>query len=220
MGSENVYEWQKQKISQAFPSTRLFGWYGHTEKAILAPMCEYSDDYHVWPFYGYTEVLDENNEEVSEGKVGELIGTSFWSYATPFIRYRTMDMAKKGKLGHDKCGRNFQLLESVEGRVQDTLISKTGRHIPVPSTSIHSDVFNNVNIFQFYQDTQGRVLLRVVKKDSYSNRDTAQLYSEVKHKLGEDMEFEIVFVDHISKTSSGKYRVLDQKLLVGNDNAL
>ena len=99
LGSENVYEAQKAKIAKAFPSSRIYAWYGHAEQAILAAMCEHSDAYHVWPFYGYTEVLDALNGPTPEGQIGELVGTSFWGLATPFIRYRTMDMAQVGPHG-------------------------------------------------------------------------------------------------------------------------
>jgi len=212
LGSENIYDWQKERVSQAFPGARLFGWYGHSEQVVLASMCEYSDQYHIWPFYGFTEILDEDGNEVGEGEVGELVGTSFWNYATPFLRYRTMDTARKGKFGCDRCGRQFQLLVDIEGRVQDILITKTERYIPVPSTSIHSDIFDNVKQFQFYQDTPGRVVFKVVRKDGYTDEDTEKIYRGLKRKLGEDMELEIAFVDEIPKTPRGKYRFLDQRL--------
>ena len=212
LGSEKLYDWQMQKISQAFPKSRVMGWYGHTEKVILAPMCEHSSQYHVWPFYGLTEILSDKDEEVEQGDIGELVGTSFWNYATPFIRYRTMDMAKKGMDACEKCNRQFLLLESVEGRAQDVLISKDGRRIPVPSTSIHSNVFKNVKQFQFYQDKPGNVLLKIVKNDMYDNKDTAEIHHEVVKKLGNDIDFNIIFVEKITVTSNGKYKALEQKL--------
>ena len=212
LGSENIYDWQKERISQAFPNARLFGWYGHTEQVILAPMCEYSDQYHLWPFYGFTEILNENGEEIDEGEMGELVGTSFWNYATPFIRYRTMDMAKKGKFGCYKCGRQFQLLERIEGRIHEFIVTKTGRYISMTAINMHDDIFDNVKQFQFYQDTPGKVIFKVVKKDTYTEKDTERIYRGLKRKLGEDMDLEIVFVDTIPKTQSGKYRFLDQRL--------
>lgn len=212
LGSENIYDWQRARISQAFPTARLFGWYGHAERVVLAPMCEYSDQYHVWPFYGFTEILNEDGEEIGKGEVGELVGTSFWNYATPFIRYRTMDIAKKGEFRCDRCGRQFQLLERIEGRIHEFILSGTGRYISMTAINMHDDIFDNVKHFQFYQDTPGKVILRLVKKRTYSQADTKKIYRGLKRKLGEDVDLEIVFVDTIQKTRRGKYRFLDQRL--------
>jgi len=212
LGSENVYDWQKQKLLEAFPGASLFDWYGHAEKAILAARCEYLEQYHVWPFYGLTEILDENNGEVSVGQTGELVGTSFWNLATPFIRYRTMDMATKGRFGCDGCGRKFQLLEQVEGRLQEVIVTGTGRYISMTAINMHSDVFDNIKQFQFYQEKTGEVVFKIIKKNSYSNKDTALIRRELMKKLGQDMALNIVFVNQIPKTPRGKYRFLEQKL--------
>lgn len=212
LASENIYEWQKEKISRAFGVKRIFGFYGHVEQVILAPMCEYSDQYHVWPFYGFTEILNGSGKQVEEGEIGELIGISFWSYATPFIRYRTMDLAKKGKFGCEKCGRRYQLLEKIDGRLQELIVTKTGRHISMTAINMHSDVFDHVKQFQFYQDTPGRVTFKIVPKTNYVAKDAVKIHHELMKKLGDDTELEIVFVDEIHRTKQGKWRFLEQRL--------
>jgi phenylacetate-CoA ligase len=212
LGSENIYKWQKEKLQQAFPNTRLFGWYGHSEQALLGHWCEKVEKCHVWPFYGLTEILDNKNREVKIGEAGEIIGSSFWNYATPFIRYRTMDESCKGARFCKICGRRFLVFEDIEGRVQDTLVTQTGRQIPVPSTSIHTAVFVNVLQFQFYQDTPGDVTFRVLRKDSYAEKDTFKIRRELGEKLGSDMQLEIEFVDEIQRTRRGKHCFLVQEL--------
>jgi phenylacetate-CoA ligase len=96
LGSENVYDWQLEKFAETFPRARLFAWYGHAEKAVLAPWCEQSRQFHAWPFYGLTEVLGADGEETAPGEEGEIVATSFHQRRTPFIRYRTMDRGIKG----------------------------------------------------------------------------------------------------------------------------
>lgn len=212
--SENLYIWQKENIQRAFPKVRIFDFYGHAEHVIMASMCEYTDQYHIWPFYGFTEVLNKSNKEAGVGEGGELIGTSFWSYATPFIRYRTMDIAKKGTFGCNKCERQFQLIENIEGRLQEIIVTKTGRFISMTAINMHDEIFDNVKQFQFYQDTPDKVIFKVVIKDAYNEQDTKRIYNGLKKKLGQDIELEIVFADEIPRTSSGKYRFLEQKLKI------
>ena len=74
--SENIYPWQRKLIEEAF-NTRVFSWYGQTEKIVLAGECEYSTLYHVYPQYGFMELVDENGEPIDADEEGEIVGTSF-----------------------------------------------------------------------------------------------------------------------------------------------
>ncbi|MDZ4245764.1 MAG: phenylacetate--CoA ligase family protein, partial [Dehalococcoidia bacterium] len=79
---------------------------------------------------------------------------------------------------------------------------------------MHSNVFDNVEQFQFYQEKKGEVVFNIVRKDSYTERDTEYIRSELLKKLGDDVRLEISFVNHIPRTGRGKYRFLVQKLPV------
>jgi len=212
IGSENVYEWQKAIIKKAFPSAKLISWYGHTEKAIWAPWCEKSDKYHLCPFYGNTELIGNSNKEVRESNTGELVGTSFWMKATPFIRYRTQDYAIKGDLGCNICGRNFRLLESIKGRLQEMIISKNERHISMTSINMHDHTFDNVAQFRFVQRVKGKLELLILPKKGYSKEDEQLITRSLTYKLGNDFLLKIQVVNEIKRTRSGKHSFLDQHL--------
>jgi phenylacetate-CoA ligase len=214
LASENIYDWMLEKYREAFPDSLFFSFYGHAERAVLAPWCEHSRNYHLVPFYGLTEIVGGNNEEVKEGEEGELIGTGFHMRGTPFIRYRTGDRAVKGPDHCDSCGRNFQLIQNMVGRSHEILVTGSGRHISMTAINMHSDVFDNVRQFQFYQDTAGVVEFRVIPKASYSDADTAKIYAELMKKLGDDVQLKISTANDIQKSKSGKFRFLDQRLPV------
>jgi phenylacetate-CoA ligase len=216
LGSETLYDWQKERIRQAFPNASLFSWYGHAEQVVLAPWCEHTESHHVWPFYGLAELLDAADREVQQGEVGEIVGTSFWGRGTPFIRYRTMDRARKGPYGCKECGRQFPLFERIEGRLQEFILTGSGRYISMTAVNMHSDVFDNVRQFQFFQDTPGQVLFRVVPKESFSHQDRTTIHRELMKKLGKDVELSIVTVDVIPRRGQGKYGFLDQRLAIGH----
>jgi len=211
MGSENVYPWQLDRLKKAFPDAHIQVWYGHSEQAVLAPWCEKTEQYHVWPFYGVTEMIDENNDEAQPGTSGEIVATSFWNYGVPFIRYKTMDKARKGEMGCRECGRQFQIIDTIEGRLQEIVVSTSGRHVALTGLSV-LDCFDNVAQCQFYQDSPGRVTLRVIRKNTYSENDTRAILAGVLRKLGEGFEFDVVFVESIERSGSGKLSFLDQKL--------
>ncbi len=212
MASENVYDWMLDKFKSVFPRARLYSFYGHAERSILAPWCEKTQDYHICPFYGFTEIIGGDGREVSEDEEGELVGTGFHMRGTPFIRYRTNDRAIKGAAYCPSCGRSFRLIERIVGRSHEVIVTGTGRYISMTALNMHSDIFDHVRQFQFYQDKPGEVAFRVARKDTYSDRDTTRIYTELKKKLGEDMILGIEFVEEIPKSPAGKFRFLDQKL--------
>jgi phenylacetate-CoA ligase len=214
LGSENLYDWQVEKFSRVFSQARLFSWYGHTEMAVLAPWCEHRRTFHCWPFYGLTEVLDEKGHEVCEGEEGEIVGTSFHVTATPFIRYRTMDMAVKGPPHCTDCGRNFQILNSIKGRRQEVIVTAGGRYIPLNIiTSIHDRTFDALRQFQFRQEEPGRVIFRyVAKRPPLSLDEETSIRNELQIKLGEEIELIFHSLSEIPLTLRGKLRVLEQRL--------
>lgn len=212
LGSENVYDWQLEKFEAAFPKAALHAWYGHSELAILAPWCERRRAYHVWPFYGLAEVLGEDDREVGEGNEGELVGTSFHSMATPFIRYRTMDRAVRGAARCDDCGRQFRLLDGIMGRSQEVIVTGTGRYISMTAINMHDRVFDALRQFQFLQEEQGSVVFRYVPRKPLSADEEDAIRRGLVAKLGGDVRLTLKAVDEIPRTPSGKYRFLDQRV--------
>jgi len=198
-GSEPLYDFQKELIKEVFDS-KLCYWYGHSEKAILTGNCEKDDRFHTYPQYGITEVIN-----------GELTGTSFWNYATPFIRYKTMDFAQVGDENCDKCGRNYQLIDNIDGRLQEFIVSKSKNLVSMTAINMHDDIFYDIEQFRFYQDTIGKVVFNYMSKiNTQVNVD--KIYKGLKEKLTDEFELELKKVTSIEKTNAGKLRFLDQKL--------
>ena len=210
--SENLYPWQRELLKEIM-KCRIWSFYGHSERAALAGECEKSSYYHIQPEYGIVELFNKNGNSLSnEHELGEIVATGFNNYICPFIRYRTMDMAIKGKNNCNQCGRQFQLLKKIEGRLQEMILTKTNRYISMTAINMHSDVFDNIKQFQFFQEEKGKVFFNIIRKNSYTEKDTEYIYRELNKKLGNDMDLIIHFVDHIPRTKNGKYRFLIQKL--------
>ncbi len=204
--SETLYGWQRDLIEKAF-DTRVFPMYSMVECAVLGGDCEHSTDIHTYPQYGLTELV----ESVEGHK--EIVATGFTNYAMPFIRYKTCDLVTGSKESCPKCGRNHRTLKTIEGRIQDFLVGKTGEIIPRLMPWIKT--FPNVLQLQFYQEEPGRAYLKIVRGNAYADRDTNYIKERLDEMLGlmtTQIAIEIVFVDHIQSTSSGKVRMVDQKL--------
>ena len=82
LGSEGCTPEQREVIEDAF-QTRVFSWYGHSERLILGGECQHTSDYHQFPDYGWLEILDEDGNEVAVGERGEIVGTGFLTASCP-----------------------------------------------------------------------------------------------------------------------------------------
>lgn len=211
LGSENIYDEQIDLIEKAFDA-KVHTWYGQAERVCLAPWSKNSRLFHVFPQYGLTELLDSNGNEITqEDETGEIVATGFYNFAMPFIRYKTMDLATHTNQ-KSPDGFNYRLWKRIEGRLQELIVTSTGRLISMTAINMHDETFDNVRQFQFYQDTPGKLILKILPNQKFSNKDLQRIYDSLKFKLGDDTELEIKIVEQIPRTRSGKLRFLEQKL--------
>lgn len=211
--SEMVYPEQREMIEQVC-NTRLFSSYGHCEKLVAAAECEHSSDYHVWPTYGYFELLDEKGAPVtSVGQAGEIVGTGFINRVTPFIRYRTGDWATYAGHRCEACGREHTIIRDIRGhRTQEVLIAADGSEISWTALNMHDDTFAHVRQFQFRQDTAGRAVLRVVPTPGFGEEDVKRIRRNLGRKLDGRLELTIELADAIPLSPRGKAIYVDQRV--------
>jgi phenylacetate-CoA ligase len=219
--SEILYPHQMELLSQVF-KTRVFSHYGHYEMAVLAGFCEWKDSYHVLPQYGYAELVDSHGDLVTQpGKTGEIVGTSFIQEATPFIRYRTGDLAVLEGWGCSSCGRPYQVWKRIEGRwTQEFIVTGTNRYISITAMNMHDDIFDHIKQFQFYQEEKGRVAFRFVPGEGCTDRTIAHMKRRLMIKLGNDVNLEMEPVSEIFLTRRGKHRFIVQKLKLEIQNEI
>lgn len=211
--SENLYDYQKELFNHVFEGARVFSHYGHYELAVLAGYCEYEDTYHVLPQYGFAELIDKDGNVIIEpGQIGEIVGTSFLIYNTPFIRYFTRDFAIFKNFGCSKCGRPYQIWERIEGRLQEFILTNNNRYISMTAINMHDDIFDPIKQFQFYQKEKGVVTFRYIPKGKISNGKLKNIKARLLIKLGSDVDLLMKEVREIPPTKRGKHRFLIQEL--------
>lgn len=211
-GSEPLYQFQLDKINLVFkePKSLL---YGSTEKVVLAANCSKSDMYHIYPQYGLTEILKSDGTKAEIGETGEIVGTSFWGLETPFIRYKTGDMALVGEPQCNACGREYQLLQRIEGRIQEFVVDNDKKMLSMTYIAgcIHDDIFEPIQQFRFKQTQIGIVeFLYVRKKDKTTNID--DIMKRLNITFGPSYELIPKEVEVIPLTKAGKMSFLEQAL--------
>jgi phenylacetate-CoA ligase len=211
--SEPDYPRQRDFIQKHF-SVGVLSSYGHTEKLVLAAQCEYSSLYHVWPTYGYCEILDDRGSNISIGQRGEIVGTGFINEVVPFIRYRTDDFATLVGQSCTKCGRNHLLLDKIRGhRTQEFLVTHNMEGlIAWTALNMHDDTFDGIIKFQFIQDTPGYAELRMVPAPGPKKYDLARIRRHLENKLKGMIDIELTMCDEIPPMKSGKKPIVVQRV--------
>ncbi|CAN5848029.1 phenylacetate--CoA ligase family protein [soil metagenome] len=145
---------------------------------------------------------------------GEALVTSFSTHGTPLIRYRVGDRVLF-KEGRCSCGWNTPLVEGIEGRNIDYLISPTrGRIYASNIVSAVKDLPNSVIQTQFVQHSPTHVQVNVVVDPGrFGEGQKAIIVAEVKRRLGAEMGVEVVTVPVIERAASGKQRFIVNELV-------
>jgi phenylacetate-CoA ligase len=196
-GSEQLTLPQKRMLERVF-GCRVYRWYGHSERAVLAGEGEDSDLFYFWPQYGFVEFGPPDTEGLRE-----VIGTSFHNLIMPLIRYRTGDYVRLTDSG---------AVSEISGRAQEFLLSATGRRISLTAFNMHDEVFDNLYAVQFYQDVPGEAEFRYIPAPQFSRTGLSAIEKRIRLKLGDDFRIELREVKEVEKTARGKHRWLVSKL--------
>lgn len=189
LGSEYPLELYRNKIEQIL-NVKSISWYGHTERVVLAGEKDKKNIYYPFQTYGYVEAV--NFDECSH-----LIGTSYYNFSSPLIRYDTED-----SINNLTYFNNANILNSfsiANGRVGDYIIDRFGNSISLTALIFgrHHIIFNYVSYLQIAQDEQGKAKIFYVYKEKLDCRnlfDSSNVF----------IDFEFERVEEPIKTISGK----------------
>lgn len=208
--AEKLFDYQRETIEQVF-KCEVFDFYGSREVGSMAAECPQHTGYHISSDNIVLEFVGDNGNPVSPGETGRILVTDLHNYAMPFIRYENGDL---GVPSDEKCscGINLPLMQSVEGRVTDALVIGD-KVISSPSLTL---VFKDLPIeqYQVIQESEDRVLVRIVKGKEYAEKHTGELHRLLQKVVGSDVKFDFIFVNSIHPTPSGKYRFVISKVPV------
>jgi len=212
-GSENVFKYQKELIENSL-GIRMYTWYGHSEKLILAGEGKECDNYHSNPFYGYGEIIDENDKPVQEvGTIGELTGTGFINTKMAFIRYRTGDFAEFVGDVCPNCGHIGLTFKNVKGRWHGDLIYKSdGSNITTTALNLHSKFYNHIKALQYFQNQVGKLEVRVIPENNFTREIKEKISNDLKIKCGNGLDINVVEVEAVELSDINKFQLLIQRI--------
>ena len=120
VASEVLTSQTKRQVKEAW-GDEPYNQYASTETASVASEHKSCRHMHFYEDLLITEVVDEQYRPVPAGEYGaKILVTTLFSRTQPLIRYELNDSVRVSAEAHT-CGLPFAVLESVQGRVEDSL---------------------------------------------------------------------------------------------------
>lgn len=197
---EMLYEHQRELLRERFRCP-VFCYYGSNEIGGLAFECTHGS-LHVCDEHVHLEVVDNNNRPVWDQN-GRILVTDLDNYAMPLIRYEIGD---EGTLTREQCscGRAHTVLASIQGRTQDYIVNQEGRRLSATFFAGYFRDLQHIGRLQLNQLSQASVRLDYEGKGAGADREAQQLCSEIRTRLGSDMEVTPRHVCSVFVTDRGK----------------
>jgi len=191
---------EKLLVSEVFPDVKLVDLYGMSERCC----CAYSiglGHYHFIQDYGYTEFID-TGEKNGDNNIAEIVATSIMNTTMPFIRYGTDDYVEIDKNGN---------IIAIIGRSSDFVINNNNDIVPCIIIARNESKKNVLN-FQYYQDSPGQLVYKVVVNNKFTQEEKKMLEDDLTNSFDNKMTCKVVVVSSIERTKIGKQKRLIQKL--------
>lgn len=208
--AETLLDNQRSLLEEVFQCP-IYDQYGCTEMAIFVSQCE-AACYHVHPEHGYLEILNNENKRIKSGETGRCVCTGFVNYAMPLIRYDLGDIVRAS----DKpcsCGRAFQVIEEIVGRVDDVLFKSDGTPLP-RLTSVFKNL-KGVYESQIVQENFDSLQINLVTDNSFTLSQKCDLEYELRKRVGSTIHLTINKVEYIPKAKNGKFKTVISQIKKG-----
>ena len=205
--SETVTESHRQTIEEAW-QCKIYDRYGAVEGCMLAFQCEHGR-YHVSPEVGIIEIINAEGQSCVLGELGEVVCTGLNNLLQPLIRYRTGDVARWAIDQTCPCGREMPILDSIEGRVEDICITSDGRQM-LRFDTVFKGV-ENIREAQVVQEQLDLFAINLVPAAAFEEHDKQKIKENMRLHAG-NVKVDVRLVDHIDRTTSGKFRAVICKL--------
>ena len=204
VSAEMLYAESRHVIEECF-KVPVYNRYGGRDLKFVAQECTKRNGLHINAENMLVEIV-KDGRQVRSGETGEIVITRLDNFAMPFVRYRTGDLGVLTDASCE-CGRSLPLLEKIEGRVQDAIITLDGRIISGPFFAHMFKDCPDVKEFQVQQLAIDRLLIVIVL---YSHREffsRSRIERLARQYMGE-MQIEFEVRNDIPLTRSGKRRII------------
>ena len=177
--------------------------YSCKEVGMIACQCPEHAHYHVQSESLLVEILDETGAPCAPGATGRVVLTDLHNFASPLIRYEIGDYAEVGETC--SCGRGLPVLTRILGRTRNMLRLPDGGEMWPRLGTRRIGRIPAVRQIQIVQPKLERLVVRYVAAGELSDADRTALRAAVAAAVPVPMEIELVPVEDIPRSASGKF---------------
>lgn len=207
--AETVLAEHRQVISEVL-GCKLVDQYASSEGAPFILECD-KGGLHIHPLTGIFEVIDD---DLNPAQSGQMLVTSFTTHGTPLIRYRIGDsITLADPIKRCTCGSIFPLVERIEGRTNDYILSPTHGKVNLGNISNSTKDTKGIVCFQLIQDELNHIDAYLVVNKEFDSTQESNFISALRERIGETIQIDIKYIEEIEKEKSGKFRIV--KNLIG-----
>ena len=211
---DKLFEVYKKNIKSAFDCD-VFDNYACNEGFLIASQKDLEYKYIMSP-HVYLEILDNNNNPVPDGEIGNVVVTRLDGFSMPLIRYRIGDLAIKLPKENYPVKRdfNYPLLKKIVGRETDIIYLPNNEKMVVHSFTGIFEYITEIKQFKVIQENINEILIEYIKTSKFTNKVLERVTIELQKHI-QDKNFKINYkeVDFIPSTKSGKPQIIESKLL-------
>ncbi len=197
----------RETIEGAF-GVKVSDYYGAGGEGMhLASQCEASAGYHVHMENSVVEVI-RDGRLAQPGETGTIVVTQLDNHAMPLIRYDLGDLVTVGAGTACSCGRQHEMLESINGRACDVVYTPEGRALLPQFFFIGAfKLLDKVRRYQVVQERLSGITIRLVAEEGCDRRECEnKLASWMEESTGGSLEVEFEWVPEIGLAGAGKPR--------------
>jgi phenylacetate-CoA ligase len=184
--------------------------YGSEELAgTVAAQCRHKG-YHIWEDIQLVEIVGPDGQVLGDGEEGDLIGTCFYNWAMPIIRYRQNDLASLRPAAEKcPCGRNLRMLGSFSGRQNSSFVLPSGRFLSsgylldVGYTRL-MDYRTAIAGWALILETPTKAVFECIPGRDMNPEVRQRISGEIHEFLFNELEVEVRLVDELPVTNRGK----------------
>ena len=201
LNSEFPLPMYRDKIEKVFEiPTQSF--YGHTERCVMAYESERKLRYIPFQTYGYAEAIP------NEDRHFDLVGTSYFNFASPLIRYNTKDIIDNPEYENEIL-KGFDIFE---GRSGQFIEDNNGRQVPLTGLIMgrHHTIFDMVSHIQVTQKEKGKATILYVPIDGKEIINPEKMFDS----SNVDVTFDFKCLLAPIRTVSGKVNLLVKSELI------
>jgi len=199
--AETLYEFQRKKIEEAF-SCKVYNQYASSEGSPIISECK-NGNLHLNLDSGIFEFFDNNDKPINSG-VANLVVTSLENFKIPLIRYKIGDtILIENNLKKCQCGSNMPIIKNIIGREDDILWTKEKGYVGRMDTA-----YKNVNGIirgQLIQENPNKLIVNLEIDDKFDKLNRKKLTSNIKDRLGKNIEVQIQIQKRIKLGANGKF---------------